>query len=550
MRRSLLFFLPVLSLSLLTMCDTEPQVPALQDITLDRTSLEMTVGDVDTLYMGVIPQEAETPVITPVSGNEDVVRAARISATSFRVEAVGTGSATLTFSAGEIEKTCQVTVAERVIPVESVEIDEESLELFVGDTETLTALVLPLDADYVLEWSSSDAEVASVDGEGNVEALSAGTCFIKAAAGGISDSVSVTVDGISIILSQETYSMGVGNMGWVEAVITPEEYADGTVEWSVDSDDVVELTVYPDEPNSAYFSALAPGTAVLTATYREAVAECTITVGEIPVTEIIVTNSGGMVIEELNLSENGNYATINAFAMPGDATDQAISYSIEDTGIATIEQYQDEYGRYYCDITPWNEGSTVLNISAGDFVLEFPVNVASAPGGNPYSLYNVYDREGVRGVVWWISEDRSSLKLLSMSNGEGLAWASRSVQAGVPETDGHADGSANTDIILGNQSGASFPAAQWCRGLGEGWYLPSAEEIRSIYVTHRIDLEAARTSAGGSAFPATAWTSNENADGDPDTALVMLEEFTQFWNCVERSKLETHGAVAAKIVEF
>ena len=102
MRRSLLFFLPVLSLSLLTMCDTEPQVPALQDITLDRTSLEMTVGDVDTLYMGVIPQEAETPVITPVSGNEDVVRAARISATSFRVEAVGTGSATLTFSADEI----------------------------------------------------------------------------------------------------------------------------------------------------------------------------------------------------------------------------------------------------------------------------------------------------------------------------------------------------------------------------------------------------------------------------------------------------------------
>ena len=425
MRRSLLFFLPVLSLSLLTMCDTEPQVPALQDITLDRTSLEMTVGDVDTLYMGVIPQEAETPVITPVSGNEDVVRAARISATSFRVEAVGTGSATLTFSAAEIEKTCQVTVAERVIPVESVEIDEESLELFVGDTETLTALVLPLDADYVLEWSSSDAEVASVDGEGNVEALSAGTCFIKAAAGGISDSVSVTVDGISIILSQDTYSMGVGNMGWVEAVITPEEYADGTVEWSVDSDDVVELTVYPDEPNSAYFSALAPGTAVLTATYREAVAECTITVGEIPVTEIIVTNSGGMVIEELNLSENGNYATIKAFAMPGDATDQAISYSIEDTGIATIEQYQDEYGRYYCDITPWNEGSTVLNISAGDFVLEFPVNVASAPGGNPYSLYNVYDREGVRGVVWWISEDRSSLKLLSMSNGEGRAGLCR-----------------------------------------------------------------------------------------------------------------------------
>ncbi len=548
MKRIFAIIAAILSVSLFTMCDKGPDTPALQELQLDRASLGMVVGDVDTVYVSTVPAGAEVLEIACSSDNEDVARVAAVSDSSFRVEAVGVGEAKITFSSEGIKAECAVNVQERTVPVESVGIEPETLELFVGDTGTLTALVLPLDADYVLEWTSSDAGVASVDAEGNVEALSAGTCVIKATAGGISDSVNVIVEGVSIILSEETYSMGIGNMGWVTAEITPEEYAGGIVEWSVDSPDVVELIVYDDEPNSAYFSALSQGTAVLTATYKGASAECVITVGKIPVTEIIVTNSGGMVIDELTLGENGNRAVISAFVMPGDATDQAISYEIGDTGVATIEQYQDEYGRYFCDVTPWNEGSTVLYISAGDFTLEFPVNVVSAQGNNPYGLYNLYDREGLRGIVWWISDDRSSLKIISMDNGENLAWATAPVSAGVPEMDSHTEGDANTDIILGNPG--DFPAAEWCRGLGDGWYLPSAAEIRNIYVTLRLDLEAARTSNGGSAFPATAWTSNENETGDPDTALAMFEEFTQFWNCAEKPKTEKCGVIAAKIVYF
>ena len=67
--------------------------------------------------------------------------------------------------------------------VTAVEIDHESLELQVGQTQKLVASVKPISLDdREVTWSSVNPEIASVDASGMVTAVATGTTTIKATA--------------------------------------------------------------------------------------------------------------------------------------------------------------------------------------------------------------------------------------------------------------------------------------------------------------------------------------------------------------------------------
>ncbi len=75
-----------------------------------------------------------------------------------------------------------------------ISLNKTSLNLAVGDSETLTATLVPASATPKgsLQWSSSDSQVASVDG-GKVTALKAGSASITVAVDGFKAECSVTV---------------------------------------------------------------------------------------------------------------------------------------------------------------------------------------------------------------------------------------------------------------------------------------------------------------------------------------------------------------------
>ena len=78
-----------------------------------------------------------------------------------------------------------------------VEIGSADDVLYVGDTVTLAATVTPDNADNpAVTWSSSDEDVASVDSDGKVTAISAGTADITVTTedGSYTDSCRVTVE--------------------------------------------------------------------------------------------------------------------------------------------------------------------------------------------------------------------------------------------------------------------------------------------------------------------------------------------------------------------
>ena len=83
---------------------TAPSKPA-TGITLDKTSLALTVGDVETLVATVTPADT-TDKVTWASGDDSV---ASVDAAG-KVTAVGVGETTITAKAGSVSATCAVTV--------------------------------------------------------------------------------------------------------------------------------------------------------------------------------------------------------------------------------------------------------------------------------------------------------------------------------------------------------------------------------------------------------------------------------------------------------
>ena len=88
----------------------------------------------------------------------------------------------ITAEAGGKSATCKVTVISKYIPVESIALDRNSLELKVNDTATLVATVNPENAsETAIEWTSSNERVAIVK-DGVVTAVGAGEAKIVAKA--------------------------------------------------------------------------------------------------------------------------------------------------------------------------------------------------------------------------------------------------------------------------------------------------------------------------------------------------------------------------------
>ena len=104
----LLALVMALSLGVFAACGNG--VPA-TDITLDSTSLELIIGDSDTLTASVEPSDSTDEVTWSVNADgASVVSLSATSGSSVTVTAEAAGSATITATAGEQTATCTVTV--------------------------------------------------------------------------------------------------------------------------------------------------------------------------------------------------------------------------------------------------------------------------------------------------------------------------------------------------------------------------------------------------------------------------------------------------------
>lgn len=159
------------------------------------------------------------------------------------------------------------------IAVESITLNKTDLELEVGKSETLTATVLPDNAsDKTIEWSSSAADVVSVEG-GVVKALKSGEAVVTAKSGNVSATckVKAIVKIASITMDQAELLLVAGKTATLVATVLPEDATDKTLEWLSSNPDVATVA-------DGKVTALKPGTAVIAAKAAGQFAECLVSV--------------------------------------------------------------------------------------------------------------------------------------------------------------------------------------------------------------------------------------------------------------------------------
>jgi len=308
-------------------------------VTLDASSLSLTEGDTQTLTATVLPTNATNKSLTWTSSDPSVAAVSRGVVT-----AVKAGTATITArSANGKTATAAVTVTPKEpqrVPVTIVSLTPNPLALTEGTSGQLKAAVLPTNAtDKTLTWTSSDPSVATVDANGTVTAVKAGTATVTAtASNGVKGEATVIVtaktpeivDVTSVTLTPNPLALTTGKAGTLTAVVLPVNATDKTLTWTSSDPSVATVDA------NGTVTAVKAGTATVTATASNGVkGEATVTVTDptpitVPVINVVLTPN------PMTLTE-GASGTLSTLVLPANATDKTLTWESSDPSVATVD---------------------------------------------------------------------------------------------------------------------------------------------------------------------------------------------------------------------
>lgn len=309
-----------------------------------------------------------TPVFTPADATETTLTWSTSDANIATVSnglVTGVNPGTVTITATTVNNlmaTCTVTVKQ---PVTSITLNPETATILKGETLTITATVLPENAeDKTLTWTSSNPTVATVN-DGVVEALAQGEAIITAtSANGITASSTITVidKATEIVLDYYDIEVIAGNTFQLTATLLPEGCEPETLTWSSSHTSIATVD------DNGLVTAVSPGTASITVMSSNGLtANCTVYVLPVLVETVTVTPYNVEAVE-------GTSVQLKAEVSPANATDTTVIWKSSNENVATV----DEIGL----VTIQSPGDAIVTATAND-------------GGGAYGECNV---TGVSGI--------------------------------------------------------------------------------------------------------------------------------------------------------
>ena len=149
--------------STLTISSVIPENVSVQGVTVNPTTLSLTVGATSTISATVSPASSTDTTVTWSSSNNSI---ATVNATTGLVTAISAGTAIITATAldgSSITATTIITVSNPVVSVSGISLSTSSLSLLTGATSTITGIVTPSDAtNKNINWTSSNPSVAEL----------------------------------------------------------------------------------------------------------------------------------------------------------------------------------------------------------------------------------------------------------------------------------------------------------------------------------------------------------------------------------------------------
>jgi len=238
-------------------------------VTLNQATATLTAGENITLTATVLPTYATNRNVTWTSNNPAVA-----SVVNGVVTAISAGTATITVTTqdGNFTATSVVTVNPATTPVISVTLSHTSAIVTAGESLTLTATVLPANAtNQNVTWTSNNTSVATVNNNGLVTAVSAGTATITVTTedGSFTATSVITVNPAPIPVTGITVSpttariTNVGGTTTLTANVLPANATNRNVTWTSNNTSIATVN------NNGVVTAVARGTATITATTDE-----------------------------------------------------------------------------------------------------------------------------------------------------------------------------------------------------------------------------------------------------------------------------------------
>ena len=313
------------------------------------------------------------------------------------------------------------TRKEQEVRVESVTLNQTSVELQIGKTLQLDATVSPSTATNPdVSWSSSNASVASVSKSGLVTAVKEGSAKIIAAADGKKAECAVTVrkDAIAVSevkLNKTELTLKAGEDETLTATVLPDNATDKKVTWESSDKSIATVS------SSGKVKAVKKGEATITAKAGDKTAQAKVTVLA-PVAKITLSK----VQMTLLIGES---KTLTATVSPADADlQEPIKWTTSDPSVATV----DENGK----VTAVHLGEAYIKASADgvsgsclvtvDYVhvaeITLSASEASIYVGETLELTATLSPENCRyKTVEWSSSDKN----VATVNAEGKVTAVR-----------------------------------------------------------------------------------------------------------------------------
>ena len=311
------------------------KVVEVSSVTLNISSSEMFVDDTVALSATVLPADATYKSVTWGSSDENV---ATVNGDGV-VTAKGPGIATITAStlSGKAAA-CAITVSTKPIAVSSVTLDKETAEMTVEDTLTLTANVMPADADdKSVTWSSSNESILIVSDTGIVTAKAAGTATVTViASNNMAATCDITVaekvapptivEVTSVSLDQTSASIFTDETVRLAAVVAPADATDKSVTWTSGDESIATVS------GDGLVTPVATGNVTITVTTANGkTATCAVTISTRPV-----------AVESISLDKTsmemyaGDSVTLAATVLPSDATDKSVMWTSNNARVATV----------------------------------------------------------------------------------------------------------------------------------------------------------------------------------------------------------------------
>ena len=241
----------------------------IESIDIVQEDISLRKGGSVLLQVAVTPEDATVDSLTFTSDDTSIATVSNEG----RINAINTGTTTITVktSDNQFSDSVSVTVTESGTTVVSpVSLQLIGLEngVSVGTSSRVAYIISPSNATTSLTWSSSDPSIATVNSEGVVTGVKAGTCTIMAStSNNISSSLQITVSSNEVAVSRITIngdtSMQTGWTKLLQYTISPSNATNKNVTFTSSNSSVVFVD------SNGIIAALGSGTAVVTITTED-----------------------------------------------------------------------------------------------------------------------------------------------------------------------------------------------------------------------------------------------------------------------------------------